>query len=302
MTETMILDVNPPASAHATRAAGLWPGDGVHGVLPQPFRAHPLSGLLRVLLSFPGTTSTTLSPIRSWWRHTNYPSARPLLPRRSTRYSACSWRGCSCDIDSPAGRCLTRDRFSFCAAYRCGGVDVRKSIRARWLAWTHRVRYVFRSADRLADEFHRHCPRGPVGWRGDGRAGVRGAAVCRANGAARVAGSESRSRAGGRQPRRIALLHVSPRDSPGAHAGLARGDRAGSRSRDRRIRLGGVRGRNQPGVSQIAPQLIIDELYGNSSTNTSRATAIAIVLLAASLLLLLLINGLQWWMRRNEAR
>ena len=57
--------------------------------------------------------------------------------------------------------------------------------------------------------------------------------------------------------------------------------------------------RNQPGSSQIAPQLIINELYSNNST--PRATAIAVVLLAASLVLLLVINGLQWWTRRNEA-
>ena len=56
--------------------------------------------------------------------------------------------------------------------------------------------------------------------------------------------------------------------------------------------------RNQPGESQIAPQLIINELWSNN--NTPRATAIAIVLLGASLLLLLLINGLQWWSRRSE--
>jgi sulfate transport system permease protein len=57
--------------------------------------------------------------------------------------------------------------------------------------------------------------------------------------------------------------------------------------------------RNQPGSSQIAPQLIINELYSND--NTPRATAIAVVLLGASLVLLLLINGLQWWARRSEA-
>jgi sulfate transport system permease protein len=58
--------------------------------------------------------------------------------------------------------------------------------------------------------------------------------------------------------------------------------------------------RNQPGESQIAPQLIIDEIYGNSAHGTAKATAIAIVLLGASFVLLLIINGLQWWARRNE--
>ena len=47
--------------------------------------------------------------------------------------------------------------------------------------------------------------------------------------------------------------------------------------------------RNQPGSSQIAPMLIISELYGNDGA--ARATAIAVVLLVASLILLLLING-----------
>jgi sulfate transport system permease protein len=57
---------------------------------------------------------------------------------------------------------------------------------------------------------------------------------------------------------------------------------------------------NIPGKSQIAPQKIIDFLYGFEAGGSSKATAVGVVLLAASLLVLLLINTLQWWMRRHE--
>lgn len=54
---------------------------------------------------------------------------------------------------------------------------------------------------------------------------------------------------------------------------------------------------NIPGKSQIAPQLIVDQL---NNYKVSEATAIASVLLISSLLSLLFINSLQWWTRRHE--
>ena len=57
---------------------------------------------------------------------------------------------------------------------------------------------------------------------------------------------------------------------------------------------------NIPGKSQIAPQKIIDFLYGFENGGEAKATAIGVVLLGASLLVLVLINTLQWWMRRLE--
>lgn len=54
---------------------------------------------------------------------------------------------------------------------------------------------------------------------------------------------------------------------------------------------------NRPGYSQIAPQLIVDQL---SNHKVAGATAIATVLLLASLVSLLFINGVQWWSRRHE--
>ncbi|MDB5333978.1 MAG: sulfate transporter permease subunit CysT [Phycisphaerales bacterium] len=57
---------------------------------------------------------------------------------------------------------------------------------------------------------------------------------------------------------------------------------------------------NIPGKSQIAPQKIIDFLYGFEAGGTAKATAIGVVLLSASLVVLVLINALQWWARRHE--
>jgi sulfate transport system permease protein len=57
---------------------------------------------------------------------------------------------------------------------------------------------------------------------------------------------------------------------------------------------------NIPGKSQIAPQKIIDFLYGFENGGSAKATAIGVVLLAASLGVLVLINALQWWVRRYE--
>jgi sulfate/thiosulfate transport system permease protein len=57
---------------------------------------------------------------------------------------------------------------------------------------------------------------------------------------------------------------------------------------------------NIPGKSQIAPQKIIDFLYGFENGGSAKATAIGVVLLGASLAVLLLINALQWWSRRHE--
>jgi sulfate transport system permease protein len=57
---------------------------------------------------------------------------------------------------------------------------------------------------------------------------------------------------------------------------------------------------NIPGKSQIAPQKIIDFLYGFENGGGAKATAIGVVLLAASLGVLVLINTLQWWSRRHE--
>ncbi|MGA3066874.1 MAG: ABC transporter permease subunit [Tepidisphaeraceae bacterium] len=57
---------------------------------------------------------------------------------------------------------------------------------------------------------------------------------------------------------------------------------------------------NIPGKSQIAPQKIIDFLYGFENGGSAKATAIGVVLLAASLTVLVLINAIQWWSRRYE--
>jgi sulfate transport system permease protein len=57
---------------------------------------------------------------------------------------------------------------------------------------------------------------------------------------------------------------------------------------------------NIPGKSQIAPQKIIDFLYGFEDGGAAKATAIGVVLLGASLVVLLFINALQWWTRRHE--
>jgi sulfate transport system permease protein len=57
---------------------------------------------------------------------------------------------------------------------------------------------------------------------------------------------------------------------------------------------------NIPGKSQIAPQKIIDFLYGFENGGEAKATAIGVVLLGASLLVLVFINTIQWWTRRHE--
>jgi sulfate/thiosulfate transport system permease protein len=57
---------------------------------------------------------------------------------------------------------------------------------------------------------------------------------------------------------------------------------------------------NIPGKSQIAPQKIIDFLYGFENGGSAKATAIGVVLLSASLFVLVLINTIQWWARRHE--
>jgi sulfate transport system permease protein len=57
---------------------------------------------------------------------------------------------------------------------------------------------------------------------------------------------------------------------------------------------------NIPGKSQIAPQKIIDFLYGFENGGEAKATAIGVVLLGASLLVLLFLNALQWWTRRHQ--
>ncbi|MBC7782962.1 MAG: sulfate ABC transporter permease subunit CysT [Burkholderiales bacterium] len=60
---------------------------------------------------------------------------------------------------------------------------------------------------------------------------------------------------------------------------------------------------NIPGLSQIAPQLILDRIYDpiDPEKKIAAATAIAVVMLIVSLIVLLLLNGLDYLSRRHRA-